>query len=586
MNDAQGRNPKFHTHKAGWRAARLLALVAVAALSACSNASAPPPLRVGVSAVPITPCGESADWDGPITVSGVWGEAFEDLNANLRWDPGEPFTDEPANDELDATSEGEWDGIYMAGFGSDRIAIGCHDDLWARTLVVDDGETRVSMTVVDTIGMLTWGSYSGFQKERAQLAAELELDSTIYSSTHNHEGPDTIGLWGPELTSDGKFPLYMRYIDRQVARSLREAVGSLAPVAEVRAFSATTATNPELKGLQVRTGCRPPWIFDDELRGLAFLGADGDALATFINWGTHPESLEDENLYISSDFPHWIREQVEQTLGGTAVYASADLGAVEIVGDTCVTGADARNPDGSNEFDVRDNLGFARTEAIGRLVGGVVAEGLRAAEPLDVVSLATRRVEYRSAASNALFELGRLVGVLDLDSEIYDPTLCPGATGLCGLLEQSVVEFLGRDGTPEIQMITLPGEVFPELFLGVAANRRTDCPAADTGRPAEPSIRDRMTAPYRFVIGLSPDQIGYVVPGYDFYAGIGLDEETSDVCRGQGYDPAVARRTVPAHYHETLSVGVEVGALVTCKAAELLAGPESIANEQACQGLP
>ncbi len=564
-----------------------LCIGAVAALlGACSNVSAPPPLRVGVAAVPITPCGESADWDGPVTVTGVWGEVFEDRNGNDHWDEGEPFTDDPRNDALDASSRGEWDGIYMAGFNSGQIPLGCHDDLWARTLVIDDGTTRASITVVDTVGMLTWGSYAGFQKERAQLVAELDLDSTIYAATHNHEGPDTIGLWGPELTSDGKFPLYLRFIDQQVARSLREAVASLAPVAEVRAFATSPVANPELKGLQVRTGCRPPWIFDDELRGLAFLGADGRAIASFIDWGTHPESLEDDNFYLSSDFPNWIRQVVEQTLGGTAVYASADLGAVEIVGDTCVSGADPRHPDGSNEFDRRDDLGFARTEAIGRTVGGVVAQGLAAAPGLDVAALAARRIEYRSAASNALFELGRVVGVLDLDPAIYDPALCPGSTGLCGLIEHNVLELLGSDGAPLVQMVTLPGEVFPELFLGVDGHRRTDCPAADTGRPAEPAIRDRMTAPYRFVIGLSPDELGYIVPGYDFYPGIGLDEESDDVCVGQNYDPAVPRRTVPSHYHETLSIGIEAGALVACNASELLAGPESIAGEPACAALP
>ena len=31
--------------------------------------------------------------------------------------------------------------------------------------------------------------------------------------------------------------------------------------------------------------------------------------------------------------------------------------------------------------------------------------------------------------------------------------------------------------------ITLPGEVFPELIYGVEQHKRTDCLAANTGRP-------------------------------------------------------------------------------------------------------
>ena len=35
----------------------------------------------------------------------------------------------------------------------------------------------------------------------------------------------------------------------------------------------------------------------------------------------------------------------------------------------------------------------------------------------------------------------------------------------------------------DAQIITAPGELFPELFYGVAKYRRQDCPKADTGRP-------------------------------------------------------------------------------------------------------
>src|SRR5215471_7501774 len=106
-------------------------------------------LRVGVARVAITPCGANPDWDGPVTASGVWGELYTDVNQNGRFDNGEPFTDDPRNDALDPGSRGKYDGIYMAGFGNDRIALGCHDDIWARSLVLDDGKHRLAIAVVD-----------------------------------------------------------------------------------------------------------------------------------------------------------------------------------------------------------------------------------------------------------------------------------------------------------------------------------------------------------------------------------------------------------------------------------------------------
>lgn len=69
----------------------LLNAIALAArlLSAPATVAGKSQLKVGVAAVSITPFGPNPDWDGTITDSGVWGERFQDLNHNGRWDPGE-----------------------------------------------------------------------------------------------------------------------------------------------------------------------------------------------------------------------------------------------------------------------------------------------------------------------------------------------------------------------------------------------------------------------------------------------------------------------------------------------------------------
>jgi len=568
------------------RAVLVLVTFATLLVSGCSDSSSSSSttLRVGVAAVPITPCGANAAWDGPVTASGVWGESYADANGNGRYDVGETFTDDARNEALDAQSKGKYDGIYMAGFGADRIALGCHDDIWARTIVVDDGTTRLAITSVDLVGTLKYGSYYGFAHAEAMVDPALGVTNFIHASTHNHQGPDALGLWGTDTVVDGKFPLYLAFIDSQVASAISAAVGALEPVREVRGFRTDPDESPDLRGLQVRTGCRPPFIFDSELRALSFTGANG-TIATLLNWGTHPESLESENELITSDFPHYIRDEVERQVGGTAVYLSADLGAAEIVGDTCVGGADARNADGSNEFDSRDGIGFPRTERIGRMVGDIAARGLLAAPTIEAASLDVRTASKRLAASNATFELARSLGILDLDAQVYDPALCPGGTGLCGLFEQTAVTVADGDGKPQVQIITIPGEIFPELYLGVAEHRRTDCPAADTGRPAEPSIRDAMEAPFRLVFGLSPDELGYIVPGYDYYPANIFDEQR-DPCDGQEYDPSYPRRRVPTHYHEVLSIGVEAASYVTCTAVELFQGSAALAGQPACEALP
>src|ERR1051325_1408294 len=92
-----------------------------------------------------------------------------------------------------------------------------------------------------------------------------------------------------------------------------------------------------------------------------------------------------------------------------------------------------------------------------------------------------------------------------------------------------------------------------------------------------------MPAPYRLFIGLSPDELGYIVPGYDFFAPPGAFEEASDPCEHQQYDPNVPRRTVPAHYHETLSVGLDIAATTTCYALQLLGHEADVEANPACR---
>jgi hypothetical protein len=540
--------------------------------------------------VKLTPCGDNPDYDGPVTPSGVWGEEFVDTNGNQRWDTGETFTDDPANDVLDPGSAEKYDGIFLAGFGNDRIASGCHDDLWARVLVLQTDTRTVALVSVDFVGVVSNGLYAGFAHARALVDPALGIDDYVFSSTHDHEAPDTLGLWGPTQISDGKFPRYLQFVDRQVAKAIAMAAdpASLQPATVIAAQTDPTQS-PQLRGLQVRTGCRPPWFFDQELRLLRFVAGDGSTIATLVNWNTHPESLEDQNTEVSSDFVHYIRARVEQELGGTAVYFTGDLGAAEIVGDTCVTGADPHADDGSNEFDDRSNLGFERTQALGELVGDAAVAALQAGERLAVAELAVAHEHYFVAGTNIAFQFGAMLGILDVNMAAFDPANCPPGTAICVPVDQYVVALNDGTGAPLVQLVTAPGELFPELFYGTATHHRTDCPAAHTGAPYEPSIRDAMTAPYRLIVGLSPDEYGYIVPGYDFFPPPDIFEEDNDPCEGLNYDPSVPRRTVPDHYHETLAVGLDIATATTCYAVRLLGLEDTVTENAACRqlfGLP
>ena len=519
-------------------------------------------LKVGVAAIRITPSGPNPDWDGTTTESGVWGERFTDANHNGRWDAGEPFEDDPGNTLLDESSRGKYDGIYLAGFGKNRIATATHDDLWARAIAIEAGAAKIVIVSIDLIGYYSKANYYGLGEIEKLVDPKLGVTEILITSTHNHEAPDTIGAWGVNALSDGKYPKYLRFVDRQIAKAINRAASST-----VRAVMKLGRTDPQasvsITGMQTRTHGRPPNFFDEEMRVMQFFdGSRGrleKVIATFVNWNTHPESMESKNTIITSDFPHAVRESVEKRFGGLCVYTSGDIGAVEIIGDSNNKPSDRIRFDGKDfPFKAGKNrpaYTFERTESIGRDVARAVFDALARGEMSAANSIIVSKAVLRAPMDNQGYIFLANKGVLD--------TLQPPREGQKIEIETTVHAITIGDA----QIITVPGELFPEVFYGVERTRRKDCPEADTRRAIEPSVRDKMTKKYKFVLGLCPDEFGYIVPGYDFLA------PAADPARGliEAKDPCKAKG-VPDHYHETNSASSQLAPLWACVATALLSG--------------
>src|SRR5258706_150392 len=91
--------------------------------------------------------------------------------------------------------------VYIAGYESKRVAEGVHDDLWARALVLDDGTTRMAVVALDLIGV----SNLRVEKMRAGITS-VPAENILIACTHVHSGPDTLGIWGPNFATTGIDP--------------------------------------------------------------------------------------------------------------------------------------------------------------------------------------------------------------------------------------------------------------------------------------------------------------------------------------------------------------------------------------------
>ena len=79
--------------------------------------------------------------------------------------------------------------VYMAGFGNNRKATGVHDDLYARCVALSAGGRPLAICAVDLIGV--------FWDDARKIRAKVEGADVVVAALHDHEGPDTMGQWGP-----------------------------------------------------------------------------------------------------------------------------------------------------------------------------------------------------------------------------------------------------------------------------------------------------------------------------------------------------------------------------------------------------
>jgi hypothetical protein len=113
--------------------------------------------------------------------------------------------------------------VYLAGYGMGRKATGVHDPIMARCVVLESGGERIALASVDLIGL----QYPAVQAIRAKLP---DFRYVMVASTHNHEGPDVIGIWGRGPFHRGVDDAYVDLVVERVAAAIQEAAQRLAPV--------------------------------------------------------------------------------------------------------------------------------------------------------------------------------------------------------------------------------------------------------------------------------------------------------------------------------------------------------------------
>ena len=190
--------------------------------------------------------------------------------------------------ETDVTPELGKKTVYMAGFGMDRQAKKVHDPIMARAVVLTDGTKKIALVSVDVVGLFL----PVVERIRGQLKG---FDYVCVSSTHNHEGPDTLGLWGSGPFKSGIDPEYLKKVEAGVVSAVTAADKAKQP-ARARIGSA--------KGGDLITDNRLPVVKHEELVAIRFdpiiSGAvSSQSINPYSYIGNNPLSGTDPSGYCS-----------------------------------------------------------------------------------------------------------------------------------------------------------------------------------------------------------------------------------------------------------------------------------------------
>lgn len=386
--------------------------------------------------------------------------------------------------------------VWLAGYGMGRRAMGVHDPLMARCVVLRSGEDRLAWVSVDLIGL----QLPEVRKIRERLPG---FRNVMVSSTHNHEGPDVIGIWGRSPLSRGVDPNYVELVIERVAAVVREAEKNLAPADAAYGV----ATDEVLLG-----DSRQPFVKDGVLRTLRFTSPEGKLLGLVVQWNCHPEALGSRNTQITADFPAYTVAKLKQKYGCPIAYFSGAVGGLMAPPDGVV------HDEAGKELKEGD---FEYARRYGESVADLAGKALDAVKPIRLAPFVVSTKTIAVPIENKLYRVARLVGVLQRagrewtgDPENLGPVMGvqEGDAKVDGKFKPLAIETeVGYLRLGELHVACIPGELYPELVYGQIpdpAEPNVDFPDA----PREPSVTQTLGSDKWLLFGLANDEIGYIIP--------------------------------------------------------------------------
>jgi hypothetical protein len=284
---------------------------------------------------------------------------------------------------------------------------------------------------------------------------EAGIHHLLLAMSHVHTAGDPIGIYG----------FYPEKFVKRIQEGVYEAaMGALKNLRAVRELRVSSDELP-LDGARVEglfRNARNPGIIDPQLAVIQAAGEDGKPIVTLAHFACHPEGIEHDSkkpLEVSADYPGYLTKALGEATGGPAVFLNGAVGGM-VSGDTK-----------ARTHEEAAAAGARLAKEIGRILEFAVPTSKRISidrHRLEVPVTNPKLILFEKMSGRRQSYRGRVV------SELVHLRL------------------------GDAEMLSIPGELLPEVSFEILVRMR--------GYP-------------RMIIGLANDQLGYIIPSYDFREG-------------------------------------------------------------------
>jgi len=382
---------------------------------------------------------------------------------------------------LDLNNNDQFDAIWMAGFRSSRPIQSIHDTLLTSAMVLEVGSKSIGLLSLDVIGL---GNDQCWEI-RKRVQTKTGINHIYIISTHNHEGPDLIGLWGNNQYNSGVNEEYLEYIVAQSVKSLTLAFHS-------RQLARITLAADSLSAMGMLQDTRAPLVVDPIVNTLqARAIVDNKVLGTVVNWSNHVETLWDQNLSLTADFVHYLREGISEGVSDSINTIVPKQGGVTLFVPGAIGGLMTTSPELSIKNPLTKSFhtkpSFEKAKAQGYSLAKIVYESFQSEHVSTSfhTTLQSYQQPIELPLDNTNFRLGAYIGLIDR-----------GMTGWMKVRSEIGFWKLGP-----ASFVHVPGELYPEIAIGgIEEPAHSDFPNLAL---EVPPLKEMMVGDYRWVVGMS-----------------------------------------------------------------------------------